>query len=85
MTPHAATAVLSAIAGAVLATLAVSPVPEVGFVIQAGGVGAPIGTTVAVYRHHHGIHEPELRWLVARWSLAAAPAGLVYTLLTGLL
>ncbi len=53
--------------------------------IQAGGVGALIGTTVAVYRHHHGIHEPELRWLVARWSVLIAALGLLVTLLTELL
>ena len=64
--------------------LAVAPVPEIGFVLQAGAVGTAIGTAVAARaRHRH--NAADTARIVAAWTLLGLGIGTAVTAIAVLL
>jgi hypothetical protein len=74
---------LAAFIAGVIAMVAATPVPDVGFVLQGVGVGALIGTAVALRverrARRRGLRpNADLRWIiVARWTLTVAGLAIV--------
>jgi len=72
-----ATALAATLSGAMV-MIAVAPVPDVGFILQAVGVGALVGTGVVLQlewrQRRRGLPtNADLRWtIVARWTVLVA-------------
>jgi hypothetical protein len=85
MNHHPFGAALSALAALILgSTLAVGPVPELGFVAQCAFVGGLIGTAVAYGRDRRtlaGERSDQRFRLGARWTGAGVIVGLIVVLI----
>ena len=74
-------ALLAVLGAATLGLLvAVQPFPEVGFVLQMGGVGAAIGTVVTLWRRRRN-PELEASFYLVRWTVFGLGFGLLLALL----
>ena len=80
-----ATALAATLSGAA-AMIAVAPVPDIGFILQAVGVGALVGTAVVLQlewrQRRRGLPtNTNLRWtIVARWTVLFAAVAIVVDL-----
>jgi len=80
-----ATALAATLSGAA-AMIAVAPVPDIGFIQQAVGVGALAGTAVVVQlesrQRRRGVpNNTDLRWtIVARWTVLFVAVAIVVDL-----
>jgi len=68
---------LTAEGGVPGASLALGPIPEVGFVLQAMALGGALGA-LAASRSFRRTGDAERRWLItARWAIAGLIVGVV--------
>ena len=80
-----ATALAATLSGATV-MIAVAPVPDIGFILQAVGVGALVGTAVVLQlewrERRQGLPtNSDLRWtIVARWTVLFAAVAIVVDL-----
>ena len=80
-----ATALAAMLSGATV-MIAVAPVPDIGFILQAVGVGALVGTGVVLQlewrQRRRGLsNNADLRWtIVARWTVLFAAVAIAVDL-----
>ena len=75
-------AVLAAIGVGVV--VALQPSPEVGFVLQMGGLGAAIGTVVTLWRRHRD-PRADMSLYVVRWTVFGLGIGVAWALIDAVL